>query len=59
MIHTTGITLAEGSRGDQVRRLTRLAIAACALAIGSWAAIAATIPAGGAEVAISDGTSNT
>lgn len=56
--HTTGIPLAATSRRDQMRCVIRLATAVCALTIGSWA-IAAHTPATGADLAISDGTSNT
>ena len=58
-MEATGTTLAAGSRSGQIRRLTRLAIAAFALAIASSTAIATTAPTMGGEVAISDGTSNT
>ena len=57
MKQTHASTLAVRSRRQAIRRVTS-AIATCALLIG-WVAITATAPPLGAEVAISDGTSNT
>jgi hypothetical protein len=58
-MNTTGATPAARSRSAQIRCLTLLAFAACALVIGNSAAITATnTPTTGGDVAISDGTSN-
>lgn len=57
MKQTHASTLPLGSRRQAIRLVTS-AIATCALSIG-WVAITATAPPIGAEVAISDGTSDT
>jgi hypothetical protein len=57
MKQTHASTLPVRSRRQAIRRVSS-AIATCARSIG-WAANTATAPPIGAEVAISDGTSNT
>jgi hypothetical protein len=52
------MTLAARSRSGRIRRLGRLAIVVCALAIGGWVASAVSAPTT-VEIAVSDGTSNT
>ena len=58
MNRSSGMTRAARSRAGRLRGVRRLAIVVCAFAIGSWTAFAASFPTT-AEVAISDGTSNT